>query len=221
MTSGGRKIDSSGSIFAFVAGIRDAIKAHQGLVDISILHGDISAGNIILKDPTTNDDSHGMLIDFGYSVKMKGNIAVDGELFLTGAMKFMAIERLKYAAYSKPLIRRTYRHDLESFFYVFLAGCIEYECVTEGKPPNLDNWCDGGIKACYSAKLTDLLDLEMLLDKFTPSFVELKELVKSLAKILFKNGKFFATPEDRGSMYRRMIMAFDETIEDITGKIYL
>ncbi|VCU40295.1 Bgt-50386 [Blumeria graminis f. sp. tritici] len=64
MTPCGRKIDTCGSILDFVAGIRDAIKAHQRLVNISILHGDVSEENIILKDPTTDDDSHGILIDF-------------------------------------------------------------------------------------------------------------------------------------------------------------
>ncbi|VCU40880.1 Bgt-50028 [Blumeria graminis f. sp. tritici] len=75
MTPCGRKIDTCGSTLDFVAGIRDAIKAHQGLVDISILHGEISEENITLKDPTTDDDSHGMLIDFDCSVKSKGNVA--------------------------------------------------------------------------------------------------------------------------------------------------
>ncbi|CAD6500101.1 BgTH12-04204 [Blumeria graminis f. sp. triticale] len=220
MTPCGRKIDTCGSIFDFVAGIRDAIKAHQRLVDISILHGDISEGNIILKDPTTDDDSHSMLIDFDCSVRLKGNVAEDEELFLTGTVKFMAIERLKSAANSKPTIRRTYRHDLESFFYVFVVGCIEYEHVPKGTPPNLNEWCEGGIKTCYSSKYTDLSDLEMILDKFTPSFVGLKELAKNLRTILFRDGTFFATPEDRGSIYRRMIMAFEETIEDIrAGRI--
>ncbi|VDB96509.1 Bgt-51303 [Blumeria graminis f. sp. tritici] len=55
----------------------------------------------------------------------------------------MAIERLKSAANSKPTIRRTYRHDLESFFYVFVVGCIEYESVDEAKLRNLDKWCKG------------------------------------------------------------------------------
>ncbi|CAD6500080.1 BgTH12-04183 [Blumeria graminis f. sp. triticale] len=216
----GRKIDTCGSILDFVAGIRDAIKAHQRLVDISILHGDISEGNIILKDPTIDDDSHGMLIDFDCSVKLKGNVAEDEELFLTGTVKFMAIERLKAAAALKPTIRRTYRHDLESFFYVFVVGCIEYESVDEAELRNLDKWCKGEIDTCYSSKYTDILDLEIILDKFTPSFVGLKELAKSLRTILFKDGTFLDTPKDRGSMYRRMIMAFDETIEDIRGKIY-
>ncbi|VCU40285.1 Bgt-50340 [Blumeria graminis f. sp. tritici] len=221
MTPCGRKIDTRGSILDFVAGIRDAIKAHQRLVDISILHGDISEGNIILKGPTTDDDSHSMLIDFDCSVKLKGNVAEDEELFLTGTVKFMAIERLKSASNSKPSIRRTYRHDLESFFYVFVVGCIEYEHVPKGTPPNLNEWCEGKIKSCYSVKQTDILNPAMILDKFTPSFVGLKELAKSLRTILFKDGTFLDTPEDRGLMYRRMIMAFDETIEDIRGKIYL
>ncbi|VCU40294.1 Bgt-20139 [Blumeria graminis f. sp. tritici] len=133
----------------------------------------------------------------------------------------MAIERLKSAANSKLSIQQTYRHDLESFFYVFLAGCIEYEFVDEAKLRNLDKWCKGEIDTCYLSKYTDILDLEIILDKFTPSFVGLKELAKSLRTILFKDENFFATPEDRGSIYRRMIMAFDKTIKDIKGKIDL
>ncbi|SZF01076.1 unnamed protein product [Blumeria hordei] len=214
MTPCGRKIDTDGSILDFVVGIRDAIKAHQGLVDISILHGDISEGNIILKDPTTDDDSRGMLIDFDCSVKLKGNVAEDEELFLTGTVKFMAIERLEYALKSK-FIRRTYRHDLESFFYVFVVGCIEYESVTEGMPQNLNEWCEGQIKTRLSTKCGHVSNLKLLLRMFTPSFMGLKELAKSLRTILFKNGNFYETPEDRGSLYRRMILAFDKTIEDI------
>ncbi|VCU40278.1 Bgt-50351 [Blumeria graminis f. sp. tritici] len=221
MTPCGRKIDTCGSILDFVAGIRDAIKAHQRLVDISILHGDISEGNIILKGPTTDDNSHSMLIDFDCSVKLKGNVAEDEERFLTGTVKFMAMERLEYAANSKTSIRRTYRHDLESFFYVFVVGCIEYEHVPKGTPPNLNEWCEGGIKTCLSNKYYSISRHELLLNLFTPSFEGLKELAKNLRTILFKDGTFFATPEDRGSIYRRMIMAFDETIEDIGGKIYL
>ncbi|VCU39795.1 Bgt-51837, partial [Blumeria graminis f. sp. tritici] len=88
----GRKIDTRGSILDFVVEIRDAIRAHQRLVNISILHGDISEGNIILKNSTSDDDSHGMLIYFDCSVKLKGNVAEDKELFLTGTVKFMEIE---------------------------------------------------------------------------------------------------------------------------------
>ncbi|SZF00829.1 unnamed protein product [Blumeria hordei] len=139
MTQCGKKIDTSGSILDFVTGIRDAIKAHQELADISILHGDILEGNIILKDPTTDDEPYGMLVDFDCAVKLKGNVAEDEELLLTGTMKFMALERLEFAAKLKS-IQRSYRHDIESFFYVFLVGCIEYESVTEGMPQNLNEW---------------------------------------------------------------------------------
>ncbi|CAD6506402.1 BgTH12-07328 [Blumeria graminis f. sp. triticale] len=220
MTPCGRKIDTRGSILEIVAGIRDAIKAHQGLVDISILHGDISEGNIILKDLTTDDNSHGMLVDFDCSVKLKGDVAEDEELFLTGTMKFMALERLENANFLKSTIRRTYRHDLESFFYVLVVGSVEYESVGEGKSQNLDVWCVNETSSCYPHKLALITQLEKLLDMFTPSFKGLKELAKNLRTILFKDGTFFATPEDRGSIYRKMIMAFDETIEDIkAGRI--
>ncbi|VCU40881.1 Bgt-50029 [Blumeria graminis f. sp. tritici] len=53
---------------------------------------------------------------------------------------------------------------------------------------------------------------------FTPSFKGLKGLAKNLRTIIYKDGTLSATPEDRGSIYRGMIMAFEETIEDIKGK---
>ncbi|CAD6501193.1 BgTH12-01447 [Blumeria graminis f. sp. triticale] len=220
MTPCGRKINSSGSILAFVVGIRDAIKAHQALVDKNILHGDISDGNIILIDPTLDKDCHGLLIDFDCSVRLKDNVAEDDERFLTGTLKFMALERLFSDGKTKA-IRRTYRHDLESFFYVFIVGSIEYEFVNGGMSHNLDDWCVNIIKQCYSNKRVHIYEFPTLLNMFTPSFKELKQLAKNLRTILFEeDGSYISTPNDRGSLYRRMIEAFDDTIEDIkAGKI--
>ncbi|VCU41105.1 Bgt-51884 [Blumeria graminis f. sp. tritici] len=129
----------------------------------------------------------------------------------------MALERLVSDGETKPSIRRTYRHDLESIFYVFIVGSIEYEFVTDGKSYNLDNWCVNIIDNCYSNKLIHIYEFPKLLNMLTPSFKELEQLAKNLQKILFEEeGRYIATPNDLGSLYRRMIEAFDDTIEDIS-----
>ena len=46
---------------------------------------------------------------------------------MTGTLKFMAIEVVKMAFRDNQRdLERTYRHDLGSFFYVFLDMCINH-----------------------------------------------------------------------------------------------
>ena len=145
----------------------------------------------------------------------------DDERFLTGTLKFMALEKFYSDGETESTIRRTYRHDLESFFYVFIIGSIEYEFVKDGKSYNLDRWCLDVVESCYLNKRIHIYEFPTLLNMFTPSFKELEQLAKNLRTILFeKDGSYIATPNDRGLLYRRMIEAFDDTIEDIrAGKI--
>ncbi|CAD6500052.1 BgTH12-04157 [Blumeria graminis f. sp. triticale] len=170
MTPSGRTIYSSGSILDFVAGIRDAIKGHEGLVGKEILRGDISEGNIILLKPSPANDLHGMLIDLDHSVRMKGNLALEERQSLTGTLKLMALERLEHARDTGKSIRRTCRHDLESFFYVFIIGCIEYEEISADKAKNLDRWCTNEVENSFSNKRDSVVHFDEILIKFTASF---------------------------------------------------
>ncbi|VDB89841.1 Bgt-50816 [Blumeria graminis f. sp. tritici] len=130
MTPRGRSLGTSRSILEFLVGIREAIVAHRDLYcKKKMLHGDISEGNYILT-PLSNT-LQGFLIDLDHAIEVKDTSdAVKGN-FLTGTMKFMAIERLEHAAYYRSSITRTYRHDLESFFYVFILGCVTYGSDTK------------------------------------------------------------------------------------------
>ena len=222
MTPRGRAIYSSGSILDFVAGIRDAIKGHEGLVGKEILHGDVSEGNIILLKPSPEEDLYGMLIDLDHSVKMKGNVALEDDRSLTGTMKFMALERLQHARDTGKSIGRTCRHDLESFFYVFIVGCIEYEDVSANEANDLNDWCTNDVKSNFKAKSYDIEHFDQeILKKFTNSFKGLKELAEKLRQILFHNdGRYIETPVDCGPLYDSMIKALDKTVEDIkAGRI--
>ncbi|CAD6500142.1 BgTH12-04245 [Blumeria graminis f. sp. triticale] len=218
----GRSIYSGGSILEFVAGIRDAIKGHEGLVAKEVLHGDVSEGNIILLNPSQEDDLHGMLIDLDHSVKMKGNLALEDDRSLTGTMKFMALERLQHARDTGKSIGRTCRHDLESFFYVFIIGCIEYEDVSANEANDLNDWCTNDVKSNFKFKRDDIQNFDIeILDRFTASFKGLKELAEKLRQILFHDdGRYIETPVDCGPLYSRMIKALDKTVEEIrAGRI--
>ncbi|VDB83583.1 Bgt-20028-2 [Blumeria graminis f. sp. tritici] len=223
ITPRGQPLNTSKTTLEFIVGIRDAILGHRRLYDRGILHGDISEGNIVLTSPNAGDESKGMLIDLDHSVGLIESLKTDDELSLTGTMKFMAIERLQVAVDNEPTIQRTIRHDLESFFYVFLVGCIEYEVVPESKSRNLDSWCTRDVASNYTSKVGYVGVFEVLvLKNFTPSFLGLKDLANSLKTILFGEiGQNYTTPYDCSSMYEEIIGAFNKTIQQITGKINL
>ena len=79
-----------------------------------ILHRDISENNVIITDPSEANGFTGMLIDLDLA-KVVGSER-SGARHQTGTVEFMAIQVLQKAAH-------TYRHDLESFFYVLLWIC--------------------------------------------------------------------------------------------------
>ncbi|CAD6502907.1 BgTH12-02581 [Blumeria graminis f. sp. triticale] len=223
VTPRGFRLNSSRTILEFVEGIRDAIMAHQRLfVEKKVLHGDISDGNIILA--FVGGRFRGLLIDFDHAVKVEDTSDKHENSYLTGTLKYMALERLEYAAKTENSITRTYYHDLESFFYVFLTGCIEYERRENPKVVvNLQSWCEENIKENFKGKRSDMTYFETdILPKFSNNFDDLKELARKLHKILFGDGQVnFGTPIEYEPVYRDMIGAFDEVIALIRGGIIL
>jgi hypothetical protein len=110
----GRPINEFKSVREFLEACRDFIKAHRSLYyDGKILHRDISENNIIVTDAEGEGDPRGMLIDLDLAKELDSGPS--GARHRTGTMEFMAIEVLEGRAH-------TYRHDLESFFYVFSVG---------------------------------------------------------------------------------------------------
>jgi serine/threonine protein kinase len=134
----GRVISEFRTIKELLESLRDAIKAHQSLyIAGNILHRDISSNNIIITKPETAEGFKGMLIDLDLA-KVRDS-GPSGARHQTGTMQFMAIEVLRTADH-------TYRHDLESFFYVLLWMCARQSWN--------NGFCRGGEKsrqeiACY------------------------------------------------------------------------
>ncbi|KAI0403530.1 hypothetical protein F4802DRAFT_570803 [Xylaria palmicola] len=95
---------------------RDAIKCHRSLIcDAQILHRDVSAGNIITLDRQKEGDPKGVQRDLDSAVELAAGTEIEDGI--TGTRPFMAIGVLKGECH-------TYRHDLESFLYVFLWAII-------------------------------------------------------------------------------------------------
>ncbi|OJD12531.1 hypothetical protein AJ78_06896 [Emergomyces pasteurianus Ep9510] len=114
----GRPIYDYRSPLELLTALRDAIQAHRSLyLDGNILHRDISENNIIITDPDKVGGHSGMLIDLDLAKEVGSTRS--GARHQTGTMEFMAIEVLLN-------IDHTYRHDLESFFYVFIWQCARH-----------------------------------------------------------------------------------------------
>ncbi|KAI4153240.1 MAG: hypothetical protein L6R39_001622 [Caloplaca ligustica] len=210
----GRAIGQFESIVQLMEGLRDAIRGHRSLfTEGKILHRDISENNIILTNPGEAEGFKGMLIDLDLA-KEVGKVS-SGARHRTGTMEFMAIEVLFGVSH-------TYRHDLESFFYVLIWLCARqgwrFSGDSRGQPKDsmLVRWYAGTYKEIAQNKRGDMdrSGLEVILDEFPPMFEYVKPLCRTIRDVLFpyKHGLFTGTPQDPELLYTPIIKAFDDAL---------
>ncbi|KAI1202726.1 serine/threonine-protein kinase Sgk2 [Nemania serpens] len=217
----GRVISEFESIKELLESIRDAIRAHQSLyMDGNILHLDISASNIIITNPDTANGFKGMLIDLDLA-KLLYNGAT-GVRQQTGTMQFMAIEVLRRKGH-------TYRHDLESFFYVLLWICArtswtkaEFKGGKNDGPvyaSKLTKWVKGSFEDIADNKHHHMgFDgFQDILYEFPKAFEVVKPLCDNIRLLLFpldERGKMFlGTPtKPPQKLYSSILAEFDKTI---------
>ncbi|KAI0904635.1 serine/threonine-protein kinase Sgk2 [Ustulina deusta] len=217
----GRVISDFKTTRELLESMRDAIKAHQSLYTTgNILHRDISSNNIIITEPETADGFKGMLIDLDLA-KVRDS-GPSGAQHQTGTMQFMAVEVLR-------TVDHTYRHDLESFFYVLLWMCVRQSWSNgfagEERPPKeslLRKWEIGNFKDIARTKEGDMTvnSLERIMGEFPEALDVVKPLCLRIRKILFPLDKdermSFGTPAgDPDQLYRPMIAAYDEAISKL------
>ncbi|EER27791.1 hypothetical protein CPC735_031270 [Coccidioides posadasii C735 delta SOWgp] len=216
----GRPIYKYESLPELLEALRDAIKAHRSLYSKgNILHRDISENNIIITDSKKTGHA-GMLIDMDLAKELGSGRS--GSRYRTGTMEFMAIEVLFN-------IDHTYRHDLESFFYIFIWQCgrrgWEFTGNLKRQPTHsqLTQWYTGSYTDIAIAKhgMVDTNVFELVLaNEFPPEFECLKPLCRELRGILFPirdNAIFVGTPKDPEILYGPIIKAFDRAIEAMGG----
>ncbi|EFR03242.1 FunK1 protein kinase [Nannizzia gypsea CBS 118893] len=215
----GRPIYKFKSPLELLMALRDAIKAHRSLyLDGNILHRDISENNIIITNPNEADGHSGMLIDLDLAKEVGSERS--GARHQTGTMEFMAIEVLLN-------VDHTYRHDLESFFYVLIWQCARHswrklnplERQRQGQPKDsmLREWYTGTYKTIARIKRSDMQagGLEYLLQEFPLGFECVKPLCRAIRGVLFPYGKgelILGTPQDPKRLYDPILKAYDDAI---------
>ncbi|VDB85708.1 Bgt-50329 [Blumeria graminis f. sp. tritici] len=200
----GRAIDEDTTPLELICGLRDAIKGHKSLfMDSKILHRDISTNNIILTDPKLNDGCYGVLIDLDLAISMSDDSCSADAKLLTGTMEFIALGILD--AHANPTgngVVHSYRHDLESFFYVLISVCVRLGWPSKKSP------FIGTLRKWYKDFKNKILNV------FSPKFDCVKELASKLRIKLFQRNidpciETDPFPED---LYNSILKAFDEEI---------
>jgi serine/threonine protein kinase len=206
----GRAIHEFTSVEELLEACRDVIKGHRSLYyDGKILHRDISENNLIITEIKQKGDPRGKLIDLDLAKELDGGPS--GARHRTGTMEFMAIEVLE----GRP---HTYRHDLESLFYVFLWVIICHQGPGQGLPKDspLRGWYRGSYAqiADMKGRHMDKKRFKGILAEFPPVFEGLRLLAEELRDILFpyREGLFTGTYGDPDKLYQPMIDAFDRAI---------
>ena len=193
---------------------RDAIKCHQSIYfDANLLHQDISLGNMVILDDQEEGMPKGILIDLDSATEVAGD--TESEPGITGTRPFMAIGVLNSE-------RHTYRHDLESFFYVLLWTIISNHTDNPPEASKLRRWSNGDWNELAARKSFDVEEgFQDVLAEFTPEFRSLKLLAETLRQIIFplQDGAIWTgsdnSPEAIDKLYDEMIQAFEAAISSL------
>jgi hypothetical protein len=208
----GRSLDTFRSPTELLQVFRDAIKCHRSLYyDAKILHQDVSPGNIIILDGQDEGRPRGTLIDLASAIELADGSGTD--LGITGTRPFMAIGVLKGE-------RHTYRHDLESFLYVFLWTVITNHSDDPPEASKLRQWSNGDWSELAVRKSLDVdqNNFQSVLRDFPSQFHTLMPLAEGLRQILFplRDGIIWTgtdgSPEAVDKLYDGMIRAFEEAL---------
>ncbi|EQL01695.1 hypothetical protein G6O67_008638 [Ophiocordyceps sinensis] len=175
----GRALDKFDHVVDCIRACRDAVRAHRSLyLHGGILHQDVSKDNIIIPETRGEGDACGVLIDLDSAMELAHGPQKPGELI--GTKPFMAIDLLRGSPH-------TYRHDLESFLYVFLwiAICGGHKRL----PPQsrLHRWQAGTFEDAARSKAEHMAEDEFraMLCELSPAFRGLEGLAWDLRRILF------------------------------------
>lgn len=205
----GRSLHTWRNVLELLTVLRDGIKAHWSLLqDANVLHGDISAGNIIIVG--SEESPQGMLIDLDRAMNLDKHQPESGSF--AGTRMFTAIVLLT----SDP---HTYRHDLESFFYLFiwLVICQGREHLPDESETRA--WAANNRFDSAKAKLRDMKKerFQLVLDQFDAKYDNLKDLAWTLRAALFRpddNDELQtgtdATEEGINTLYDAMISGFEQ-----------
>jgi hypothetical protein len=195
----GRPITHYRTLLEVLECMRNTIKAHRSLyIDTKILHRDICLHNLFISNPKENmpNASKGILI--GFDTAMDLEIEPEKPYLLGGTESFITID---LSGSSSDRVLPTYRHDLESFFYVFLFIAIgghrglPDESRLRSWQAGFRNWPEIAEKKRKDISSND--SFAAILAEFRQEFKGLERLAYALRDVLFfHDGNGFFTDTD-------------------------
>ena len=220
----GRLISTFRDATELVVVMRDAIQASKNLfLQGKILHRDISSNNIIIVDSAIGCGYKGYLIDFDMATMVDENPqnVRTGSERITGTLKFMAIEILETAYRDgKSSLVHTYRHDLESFLYVFLSICVDRGRNHSHVDP-FSGWYLNSYEDMAYIKFSHMSSQHFdraVLSKFPRRLESLKAPAKAMRDALFLVGGDLRkeTPQgDASILYDKVINVFNDALKSL------
>ncbi|KAA8904232.1 hypothetical protein FN846DRAFT_907877 [Sphaerosporella brunnea] len=229
----GRAIDTFTMITELLEAMRDAIRGHRTLYNTHrILHRNVSLFNILIDDDPSRPGK-GLLIDLDLAIRRE-RIGTTGASHRTGTQDFMAPGLLIDQPHS-------FRHDLESFFYVLLWIATYYTVphgdgsVTETRlPPShiqtIFAACDkagrdyslmGIVKSCFvlDNSAFDKGCLSILADDMREA---LGPLLSQWRDALYPSGysmyRVTTSPDAEADLWQRLIDACQAQIDYLDGR---
>jgi hypothetical protein len=183
----GKPVYKASSRFAMLAALEGCIEGYESLhTRAGMLQRDVSLGNLIMNEEDDNPSWPSFLIDLDLGIKelREGSSGARGK---TGTRAFMAIGVLYREKHS-------FRHDLESFFWVLFWICVHYNGPGQKSivVPRFDKWNFVDMQELAELKKGTVShegDFNKTLDEnFTPYYQPLKPWVNRLRKVVFPSG---------------------------------
>ncbi|KAF5331334.1 hypothetical protein D9611_011836 [Ephemerocybe angulata] len=150
--------------------LRDAIAAHERLIDVGVLHCDISLANILFGVPGASEGLRGILIDLDIAVEVKYGKKITG--YRTAGTQYSLSQLLQRGKGRPWRPAHDYLDDLESFFWVLIHIIFDrvQHSQTWTRDPikafsSVDMMVSGGMKRAFLS--TDLVQSKIP-DCWTP-----------------------------------------------------
>ncbi|KAF2279923.1 uncharacterized protein EI97DRAFT_463985 [Westerdykella ornata] len=173
-----------------------------------IVHRDISLGNLLVREEPTEDCCWGFLTDLDMATDRDRTESCQGRQMI-GTHIFMSTELLCGDGEGN----HSFRHDLESFFWVLFWLCVHYEgseeVVTSG---GIYKWCQALPPETlgFWKRMIPEDDDTRLLGRITPYYKPLVPCIIALRCAVFPDGKLPRDDEGSWDMKARMIKVLQD-----------
>ncbi|KOC17685.1 hypothetical protein AFLA70_482g000711 [Aspergillus flavus AF70] len=206
----GIPIYRASSRVSLLRALENCIEGYQSLhTKAGLLQGDVSTGNLILNEDVGNQSWSAFLIDLDLSIENHRE-RPSGARGKTGTRAFMAIGLLLGEQHS-------FRHDLESFFWVLFWICIHYNGLgQEVAPTDFDCWNYEDDRKLARSKQGIVADEEDFVkiasELFSPYYQALVPWVNRLRRVVFPGG--MRRKDDDTHLYGQMKNILQEAVSD-------